>query len=93
MRNIYPVIARGKTTFVKESDTANSCILKKSDERFDDVYIVINPTDEMDAMSLSDLSEKHLKVDYELLANNISDHAKIKNKVLTLPPHSIIILK
>ena len=93
MRNIYPVIARGKTTFVKESDTANSCILKKSDERFDDVYIVINPTDEMDAMSLSDLSEKHLKVDYELLANNISDHAKIKNKVLTLPPHSIIILR
>ena len=93
MRNAYPSIARGTTSLVKESDTTNSCILKKSSEQYGDVYIAINPTDETDAVIISDVNDGKLKIDYELLANNITNNAKIKQKILTLPPYSIVVLK
>ena len=93
LRNNYPMIARGATTFVKESDTANSCIIKKSSEEYGDIYIAINPTDEMEAMDISDVGDKLLKVKDGLYADNVTDKAKIRSKVLLLPPYSIVVLE
>ncbi len=93
LRNSYPAIARGATTFVKESDTENSCIIKKSTEEYGDIYIAINPTEEAEAIGIEDVSETSLKIAAGLYANNINDKARIRSKVLSLPPYSIVILK
>ena len=93
LRNEYPMIARGATTLVKESDTANSCIIKKSSEKYGDLYIAINPTEETEAIDISDVGEKRLHVKEGLYADNVTDKARIRKNVVFLPPYSIVVLE
>ena len=92
MRNTYPAIARGTTSYLGDCDKVGLCVLRKSSDEYDDVWIVINNTSESQAGSISSYIDKDVSIDYELLANDVRTSAELKDGVITMPAYSIVVL-
>lgn len=93
LRNIYPVIARGATTYLGDCDSEGLCVISKTSDEYEDVVIIINNTDETCVGDISSYISEDGDITYELLANDITTHAKLKDGVLTIPAYGIIVVK
>lgn len=95
IRNIYPQISRGKTTFKENLSTENICVLSKLHEGTE-ILLLFNVTSEESAISL-----KGYKVNgsgwgnYEIIGmlQTGEDAPRMEDSTLILPPYSIILFK
>lgn len=93
LRNTYPVIARGATTYLDDCDSEGLCVISKTSDEYDDVVIIINNSEESCAGDISSYITADSKIAYELLANDVTNHAELKDGVLTIPAYGIVVVK
>ena len=93
LRNTYPVIARGATTYLGDCNSDGLCVLSKTSDDYDDVIIIINNSEESCVGDISSFITDDAEITYELLANDVTTHGELKNGVITVPPYGIIVVK
>ncbi|MCR5546096.1 MAG: alpha-amylase [Lachnospiraceae bacterium] len=93
LRNTYPVIARGTTSYLGDCNTEGLCVLSKSSNEYEGVTIVVNNTDSELSGDISEYIQADASISYELLANNPEEHASLNHGTITIPSYGIIIVK
>lgn len=93
LRKAYPVIARGRTTVVKEATGDNVCAFTRTitDDAYEPVLIVVNVSEEEQTVTLPDDSYSNLARTLSVSEEHSTFSLTAKTS-LTLPPYGVAVL-
>lgn len=89
LRNVYPIIARGKTQMIDTLSDDSICVLEKTSDVYDPLLIVINTSNEEKEVDLSSL-------EYSTLTNVLNtseEQVKLEGTTLKIPSYDIAVLE
>lgn len=94
LRNIYPEIARGNVSFVKEASNENVCVLVKEYEG-SSLCLVFNLSAENQTADLSALSNYSMEDSYELGGEllTVEGDMNLAGQTLELPAYSMAVIQ